>query len=40
MIIDSRSLPDNETVETDVCIIGSETAGMTLAREFIGKGLN
>ena len=37
MIIDSRSLPANETIETDVCIIGAGTAGITLAREFIGQ---
>ena len=36
MIIDARSLPENETIETDVCIVGAGTAGMTLAREFIG----
>lgn len=37
MIIDARSLPENETIETDVCIVGAGTAGMTLAREFIGQ---
>ena len=37
MIIDARTLPDNETIETDVCIIGAGTAGMTVAREFIGQ---
>lgn len=37
MIVDARSLPDNETIETDVCIIGAGIAGITLAREFIGQ---
>ncbi len=34
MIIDSRDLPDGETIETDVCIIGGGAAGIALAREF------
>ncbi|MFV9690653.1 MAG: GMC oxidoreductase [Desulfobacteria bacterium] len=38
MIIDARSLPDNETIEADVCIVGAGVAGITLAREFIGEG--
>jgi choline dehydrogenase-like flavoprotein len=37
MIVDARSLPQNQVVETDICIVGSGTAGMTLAREFIGQ---
>lgn len=37
MIIDARSLPENETIETDVCIAGAGVAGITLAREFIGE---
>jgi len=37
MIVDARSLPENETIETDVCIVGAGTAGITLAREFIGQ---
>lgn len=37
MIIDVKSLPDNETLETDICIIGGGVAGITLAREFIGQ---
>ncbi|MCG2721645.1 MAG: GMC family oxidoreductase [Thermodesulfovibrionales bacterium] len=37
MIIDARSLPDNETIETDICIVGAGTAGIILAREFIGQ---
>jgi choline dehydrogenase-like flavoprotein len=37
MIIDARMVPANETVETEVCIIGAGPAGITLAREFIGR---
>lgn len=36
MNLDARSLPENEIVETDVCIVGAGTAGITLAHEFIG----
>jgi choline dehydrogenase-like flavoprotein len=37
MLIDSRSLPADETIETDVCIVGAGTAGITLAHEFIDQ---
>jgi choline dehydrogenase-like flavoprotein len=37
MIVDSRSLPNNKTLETDVCIIGAGTAGITMAKELIGQ---
>ncbi len=36
MIVDARSIPENTTIETDLCIVGAGTAGITLAREFIG----
>jgi choline dehydrogenase-like flavoprotein len=36
MIIDSRTIEKNKTVETDVCIIGAGVAGMTLAQELAG----
>ena len=38
MIIDARSITDNTTIETDICIVGAGVAGITLAREFIGFG--
>lgn len=37
MIIDARSLPENETLAADICIVGAGTAGVTLARELIGS---
>ncbi|MBV8883476.1 MAG: GMC family oxidoreductase, partial [Chroococcidiopsidaceae cyanobacterium CP_BM_RX_35] len=36
MIIYSRSLPSNESLEVEVCIVGAGPAGITLARE-LGK---
>jgi choline dehydrogenase-like flavoprotein len=37
MIIDARSLPLNEDLETQVCIVGAGPAGITLAREFANQ---
>ncbi len=37
MFIDARTLPKNQVIETDVCIVGAGAAGITLAREFIGQ---
>jgi choline dehydrogenase-like flavoprotein len=34
MFFDARSLSKNETIETDVCIVGAGVAGLTLAREM------
>jgi len=36
MVIDTRTLPDQKTLETDLCIVGAGVAGLTLAREFGG----
>jgi choline dehydrogenase-like flavoprotein len=40
MILDSRSLPRNAVVDTDVCIVGAGAAGITLAREFLNQPFN
>jgi choline dehydrogenase-like flavoprotein len=37
MIVDARSVPEDEIIETDVCIVGAGVAGITLAREFIDE---
>jgi choline dehydrogenase-like flavoprotein len=34
MLVDARTLPTDEIVETEVCIVGAGPAGITLAREF------
>jgi choline dehydrogenase-like flavoprotein len=36
MIIDARTIPADDVVETDVCIIGAGIAGIALARELRG----
>lgn len=37
MIVDARTVASDITIDTDVCIVGGGVAGLTLAREFIGK---
>lgn len=37
MIIDARSLPPDDVLETHLCIIGAGPAGLTLAREFANQ---
>lgn len=34
MFIDSRSIGENEVIDTDVCVVGAGVAGLTLAQEF------
>ncbi len=40
MLIDTRSISDGETIDTDVVIVGAGLAGISLAREFIGRNFN
>jgi choline dehydrogenase-like flavoprotein len=40
MINDACSVPDHRMLEADVCIVGTGPAGITLAREFIGRSMN
>ena len=39
VLIDGRSIPDGERVETDLCIVGCGPAGITVAREVASAGL-
>jgi len=36
MFNDARQLPQNQTLQADICIIGGGPAGITIAREMIG----
>lgn len=40
MLADLNDAPSGVTVETDICIIGSGVAGLTLARTLLARGLN
>lgn len=40
MLIDSRRLTGQPTLNCDVCIVGAGAAGITIARELIGAGRN
>ncbi|MBD2354432.1 GMC family oxidoreductase [Tolypothrix sp. FACHB-123] len=37
MIIDARSIAENETLDCDICIVGAGAAGITLALEFLNQ---
>jgi choline dehydrogenase-like flavoprotein len=40
MFIDARKISSQEIINADVCIIGAGPAGITIAREFNGRGVN
>ncbi len=37
MFLDARQLDSGHTIEADICIIGAGAAGITIAREYIGR---
>jgi choline dehydrogenase-like flavoprotein len=37
MLVDARLVPNNKTIETDICILGAGAAGITLATELAGQ---
>jgi ribulose 1,5-bisphosphate synthetase/thiazole synthase len=37
MIVDVRSLPPDEVLKTQVCIVGAGPVGLTIAREFANQ---
>ncbi len=39
MITDARSVADGSIIKTDLCVIGAGPAGISIAREFIARGL-
>jgi choline dehydrogenase-like flavoprotein len=39
MFVESRSLPDGTSIETDICVIGAGAAGIAIAHSLIGSGL-
>ena len=40
MIQDLRDLPAGSEIKADVCVVGAGPAGLAIAKEFIGSGLN
>lgn len=39
MFVDARSISNDETLNTDICIVGAGAAGITLAHEFAGQSV-
>ena len=39
MFVDAHQIDDGATLETDICVIGSGAAGLTIAHELAGTGL-
>ncbi|MDO4638015.1 MAG: GMC family oxidoreductase [Lautropia sp.] len=40
MLVPSRSIPDQQALQTDVCIIGAGPAGLAVAHEMLDSGLD
>lgn len=39
-MFEARDLPDNQRLTTDVCVVGAGAAGIAVALEFIGTGID
>jgi choline dehydrogenase-like flavoprotein len=39
MILDANNLPDDGTLRADVCIVGAGAAGISMALQFLGSGI-
>jgi choline dehydrogenase-like flavoprotein len=39
MILDANNLPDDATLRADVCIVGAGAAGISMALQFLGSGI-
>ncbi len=39
MILDANDLPDDQSLRADVCIVGAGAAGISMALQFIGSGI-
>ena len=39
MIVDANNLPDDGTLRADVCIVGAGAAGISMALQFLGSGI-
>jgi len=37
LLIDARTVPKNQVIDTEVCMVGAGAAGITMAREFVGQ---
>jgi choline dehydrogenase-like flavoprotein len=37
MIVDARRVPSDSLIDCDLCIVGAGAAGITIAREFLGR---
>jgi choline dehydrogenase-like flavoprotein len=39
MILDANNLPDDGTLRADICIVGAGAAGISMALQFLGSGI-
>src|SRR5204862_7347028 len=39
MLLDLRQIPDGTALDADLCIVGAGAAGITIARQFVGRAV-